>query len=487
MRTALFFVFKIVILQPMEPTLNTKNNALVLFEDWLNTYLNFERLPKKDIFWLDTVEFLCRRFDNPQLAVPCIHVAGSKGKGSVSAMISSILEAAGHPTGLYTSPHILSLSERIGRAHSPLPEAVYEAAVREMVTKVDSIIPETLPGQRDLTWFELITVFSFLCFREANVDWAVFETGLGGRLDATNVVQPEAAVLTPIELEHTEYLGSTLEQIAGEKAGIIKQGKPVIVSFQHTGKEAVKDVFRTYADERHAPLFFIEDELENLSYVLPATLADAEKGMNVTIAFKKGFNRPISAHLKLMGKVQAENAALAAFTVKKLLPEISESQIEKGLENAVLPGRFELVRSKSGSLIILDGAHTADSIQNTLETLAAVTDDAHLLFACAKDKNDACMVHQLCESKLFSNITITRPGELKTSDFSHLAATVQSELDTLKGTGYSIPAVHGSIDYAESITQALLQAKTAGKPLLVTGSFYLVAEVKKILAAEQSK
>ncbi len=477
----------------MDTELNTRNNALALFEEWLDSYLNFERLPKKDIFWLDTVDFLCHRFDNPQLAVPCVHVAGSKGKGSVSAMISSILEAAGHPTGLYTSPHIVSLAERIGTAHGPLSEDVYESAIRDMVARVESIIPEQLPGQRDLTWFELITVFSFLCFRNAKLDWAVYETGLGGRLDATNIVQPKATVLTPIELEHTEFLGNTLVQIAGEKAGIIKQNTPVIVSFQHTGGQSVKNVFRQKAQELNAPLHYIEDELESLTWELPSNLEDAAKGMTVTMSFKNDlFSRPISTSLKLMGSVQAENAALAAFTAKLIEPDITEVQIEEGLSRATLPGRFEISGAKNGSTIILDGAHTANSIQNTLETLQSLcaadqTPDAgkcHLLFACAKDKNDTVMVQKFLESELFSHVTITRPGELKSSDFDHLSMVVESEAEKLVKSGRKMPEIAGNRDYIQSISEAIKTAEDEHATLLVTGSFYLVAETKKILASQ---
>ncbi|MCQ2981131.1 MAG: bifunctional folylpolyglutamate synthase/dihydrofolate synthase [Treponemataceae bacterium] len=463
--------------------------ALTWFEEWLDNYLNFERLPKKDIFWLDTVEFLCRLFNNPQDDIPCVHVAGSKGKGSVSAMISSILEAAGYPTGLYTSPHIISLAERIGRAHGPLPEAVYEAAVREMCHRVDAIIPETLPGQRDLTWFELITVFSFLCFRQAKLDWAVFETGLGGRLDATNVVHPRATVLTPIELEHVEFLGDTLEKIAGEKAGIIKPDTPAIVSFQHTGGESVKNVFKTQAEKLHAPITFIEDVTESLQWELPTSLEAASRGMKTTISFKSPlFTRPITAYLHLMGKVQAENAALAAYTAKCLVPDITEEQIEKGLEQALLPGRFELTATGTGTTLILDGAHTANSIQNTLETLQSllagdkeVMPEPHLLFACARDKNDAIMVHELLSPELFSQVTLTRPGELKSSDVEHLyQVTLKETADMLKA-GKRTPTLYCSADYAETIRKAIAAAAEAHAPLLVTGSFYLVAETKKIL------
>ena len=211
-------------------------NAIDVFLDWLSDYLNFELNPKKNIFWLDTIDFLCKRFDNPQDYAPCIHVAGSKGKGSVSKMIACILEEAGYNVGLYSSPHITDFRERICKPSGFFDESVYEEAIKEMIPNVDSIID--LPGDRPITWFELVTLYAFLCFRKAKVNWSVFEVGLGGRLDTTNVIRPKICCITPIELEHTEFLGDTLEKIAAEKAGIIKNCTPVVIARQQT--ESVK-------------------------------------------------------------------------------------------------------------------------------------------------------------------------------------------------------------------------------------------------------
>src|SRR5574344_670164 len=239
----------------------SNETAIKVFQDWLDNYLDFERLPQKGIFWLDTIQFLCRRFNNPQNCAPCFHVAGSKGKGSVSKMIACILEEAGYSCGLYSSPHITDFRERIGTAHDFFPESVYEAAIREMVPRVESVIPDDLPEQRPVTWFELVTLYAFLCFRQAHVQYAVYEVGMGGRLDATNVVVPKISCITPIELEHTEYLGDTLEKIAGEKAGIIKENTPVCISVQ---KPVCREVFSQQAYKKNAPIVFIEDVIDNV-------------------------------------------------------------------------------------------------------------------------------------------------------------------------------------------------------------------------------
>ena len=222
------------------------------FKNWLDSFLNFEKLPTKNIFWLDTIEWLCKQFDNPQDSAPCVHVAGSKGKGSVSRMISSILAQAGKKCGLYTSPHIKDFYERVSINGDLLDDSLYESCAEELQKKVDGLKQGALPSNRQITWFELVTVYAFLCFRAAKTDANVFEVGLGGRLDATNIVRPKMAVINTIELEHTEFLGDTLEKIAAEKAGIIKENTPVLCAAAPAGVRAVfEDAAR---QKKRAPL-----------------------------------------------------------------------------------------------------------------------------------------------------------------------------------------------------------------------------------------
>src|SRR5574344_2902318 len=238
----------------------SETSPITVLTKWLDQYLNFEHLPQKNIFWLDTMQYLCKRFGNPENCCPSFHVAGSKGKGSISMMIAFILKRAGYNTGLYTSPHILEFIERVGTPSGQFSDEVYEKSVRELMNGVQSIIPEDLPKQRPITWFELVTLFSMLCFRDAKTDWAVYEVGLGGRLDATNVITPKCCCIGPIELEHTEYLGDTVEKIAVEKGGIIKPGVQVIIAPQ---KPSVRKVFEKIAAERGAPIIFVEDVLKS--------------------------------------------------------------------------------------------------------------------------------------------------------------------------------------------------------------------------------
>ena len=438
-------------------------NAIDVFTDWLEGYLNFERTPKKNIFWLDTIDYLCKRFDNPQDNAPCVHIAGSKGKGSVSKMIACILEAAGYKVGLYSSPHITDFRERISMPGGYFDENIYEEAIKEMVPKIESIIPENLPAERPITWFELVTLYSFLVFRKAKTDWNVFEVGMGGRLDSTNVIRPKLCCLTPIELEHTEFLGNTPEEIAAEKAGIIKNSTPVVIAKQNY--EAAKIVFREKAITRHAPYYFVEELTKNLKYNFDS------KKHKMNIHFESEiFNRPIETSLSLLGKMQLENAAMAAIAVRKLFPNLSEDIIEKGLANAKLPGRFEILEKVPGfdgiSKVILDGAHTLNSIKLSLDTLNKMFDNAkaNLLFACAADKDIKDI--SIALKHRFEKVFITRPGAVKHSD-------LEAEKEAFKNA--QIPFEADS-DYKNMIIKALKESQKDGNILLVTGSFYLVAE-----------
>ncbi len=450
---------------------------------WLDDYLNFERNPKKNIFWLDTMQYLCSLFDEPQKSAPAFHIAGSKGKGSVSAMIASILDAAGYKSGLYTSPHILDFVERIGSAHGPFAEDVYKKAADELRKKISGLSADSLPGGRAITWFELVTLYAFLCFREAKSDYMVLETGLGGRLDATNVVLPKVTCITPIELEHREFLGNTIEEIAGEKAGIIKEGVPLVVSRQ---KAEARSVFETVAKKKNAEICFI-DEVTQIQSCFSFENDSKKSAIMKTVISSTLFRRPIHADLRLLGAFQAENAALAAVAVKTAIPDLDETFIEKGLEKALLPGRFEVIslkktqkceknESQKRPFVILDGAHTVNSVTFTLETFRSLfgESDAHLLFACAADKDMKDIAPLF--SKGFSRITLTKPGAVKESNLTALTEAFDEA-----GLKYICRE-----DFVAAIHEALDNAEKAGIPLLVTGSFYLLAEVKKILQEYQA-
>ncbi|ULQ60060.1 bifunctional folylpolyglutamate synthase/dihydrofolate synthase [Brucepastera parasyntrophica] len=413
------------------------------------------------------MEFLVARFKNPEKKYNTVHIAGSKGKGSVSAMLTQIFSAAGYTAGLYTSPHILDFTERVSSAAGIFSDEMYGKASDLLVPLVESIIPENLPGGNEPTWFELVTLFAFLTFREAVVDWAVIETGMGGRLDATNVITPAASIITPIEMEHMEFLGDTLGKIAGEKAGIIKHHTPVFVSPQQ--EEALK-VLTDAAKYHSSPFFYMQDIISSISS------ETSQEGNFIFIEYKQipegpVFSRPLSTRLRFLNEIQAQNAAIAAYTAKFLLPDITESMIETGLSRAWLPGRFELIPGDVP--IVLDGAHTVKSISTTLTTFKKLfPGNNHLLFACAADKNvDA--IAELFHS--FSEITITKPGDFKETDMEKISRPFLELYGSRKVT------LTINEDYQKAIPDAILSAYQKKIPLLVIGSFYLVSEVKKIL------
>lgn len=443
--------------------------AIDVFIEWLDDFLNFERQPQKNIFWLDTIDYLCKRFDNPQDFAPSVHVAGSKGKGSVSRMIACILEEAGNKVGLYTSPHITDFRERIMMPSGFFSEDIYEKAIKELVPTIESIIPENLPAERPITWFELVTLYAFLCFRIAKVDWGVYEVGMGGRLDTTNVLRPKICCITPIELEHTEFLGDTLEKIAAEKAGIIKNCTPVVIAPQLT--DSVKIVLREKAFTRHAPIYYVDELINNSFY----SFNETKKKMKIHLESEM-FDRPIETEMSLLGRMQAQNAAMAVVTVKKLLPNLSESIIEKGLAKAKLPGRFEIVEKVPGykemPAVILDGAHTVNSIKLTVDTLNKLygTKPVNLLFGCAADK-DVEDIAKLFKCR-FKHIYLTKPGEVKASDLNKAS-------DAFKDAGLAFSA---SPDFKGMLKKAFEDSALTGSLLLVTGSFYLIAEAKKFLS-----
>lgn len=456
-------------------------NSLSFFTDWLDRSLNFERTPRKGIFWLDTMHFFTERLGHPERAYRCLHVAGSKGKGSMSMMAACVLEEAGYSVGVYTSPHILDFRERVTRPgavpDSFFPDQVYEEAARTLIAAVDSVGEKELPGGRHPTWFELVTLFAMLCFQRAGVDWVVWEVGLGGRLDSTNVVMPACCLIGPIEKEHTEFLGDTLEAIAGEKAGIMKPGVPVVVAGQQA--ESVRDVFRKKAAECGSPLIFSDRQAaaEVTGYVREAAgRGQGTVGMELCISSPL-FARPIRTTLRLLGRFQAENAALVALALKTVFPDLAGEILERGLGKACLPGRFEIVSPVKGfpavPEMILDGAHTPRSIALTMESFERLYGGGKkpvLLFACAADKDIediAILFRDRCAA-----VVLTRPGAAKAADMGRMERAFRAA-----GIVFTL-----NPDYRQAIGDALREADRAAVPLLVTGSFYLVAEVKQYLS-----
>jgi len=427
-------------------------------------YVNVEKGQSTELR-LDRMRSLCAALGDPQASWPSLHVAGSKGKGSVSTMMARILSAGGLKTGLYTSPHLLRWKERISLAGDEMPEDAILEASDEVLPLVDGKAAQDFPGDALPTYFELTTLIAFCAFRRVGCDAVSLETGLGGRLDSTNVSPSLASVITPLELEHTEWLGGTLSLIAAEKAGIVKPGRPCYLSAQEP--EAREVVARACA-ERGSPL------RETSALVSVSDVQVGLGGTAATLAFAPGsplaarFPAGLRAATSLVGAVQADNMALAALAAAESFPAIGEREILAGLAGATLPARFEVLRADPA--VVLDGAHTPRSASLTLATFESLFPGPKaLLFACAADKRRDELARILAPR--FDRITITAPGTFKKSE-PEAVWRLFRELS---------PRARLIADTAGAVRAATAEASALGMPLLVAGSFYLCAEADPII------
>jgi dihydrofolate synthase/folylpolyglutamate synthase len=408
---------------------------------------------------------------HPERCAPSFHVAGSKGKGSVTGMLASILEAMGLRTARYVSPHVSDFRERITLDGKFLDEGTYIAAGKELRELANTLGDTTKAGFRLFTgsgpddapptYFELLTMYYFLCARLARCEAMAVETGMGGEQDPTNILDSAAALITVIELEHTEYLGNTLEAVAGAKAGIIKPGRPLILAEQD---DEALGVFRRTAAERNSPLLYFPEiaEIRELSI--------REGRTDFTLAFKKPgyFDEPLRLSLGIVGEAQALNAGLAVTALKTLYPSLEGETIRRGLEGFTLPARFENLRP-GASPVIIDGAHTEKSVELCANTFTALYGSGGLLiFGCAAGKNAGAMAAIL--TPLFSRIIITAPGYYKASD----PGEVYEAFSRAGGRAELIfmPETAQAIDYV------LEEGLKTGLPVLGTGSFYLAGDIR---------
>ncbi|ADJ26997.1 FolC bifunctional protein [Dehalogenimonas lykanthroporepellens BL-DC-9] len=356
--------------------------------DWLYGLVDYETagLPRNPAnFNLRRVALILERLDNPHLKVRTVHIAGSKGKGSTAAMIAAVLSRAGYRTGLYTSPHLSETTERFKVDGSDMTPEEFVAGIgvlRPLVTEINAS-----PRYGRLTVFEVMTALGFMFFAGRGAVWQVIETGLGGRLDATNVVLPELTVLTSIGLEHTEVLGHTLAAIAGEKAGIIKPGVPVVSAPQPPEALAV---IEQVAAERNAQLVTVD-----LSLLTPSVVTGDRQSFIVT-----GQRDTYRVNLPLLGGYQRLNAAVALQALETLADrglELEKADIESGLAAVVWPGRFQIVSRRPWTII--DGAHTPAAAAEFVGSLRSMLLDrprpAVLVIGVSADKDVAGMAEPL--------------------------------------------------------------------------------------------
>jgi dihydrofolate synthase/folylpolyglutamate synthase len=386
------------------------------------------------------------------------------------------LEAAGFRAARYMSPHINDIRERICLDGSYFDEEIYCAAGNELreITEVrlpalaNPLFDETAADGCEPTYFELLTLFFFLCARRGKCDVMAVETGMGGRLDSTNVLDPLVSVITIIELEHTAFLGNTIAEVAGEKAGIINYGKPLILKKQ---KNEALEIFRNKTKEKESLLLYFP-EIAEIS-----DLKIHHSGTDFTLSFNSAhlhgeplFPTPLSLSVPIPGKVQAENAALAIAAVKTAFPKTGEDAVIQGLKNFYIPGRFEKIAETPP--FIIDGAHTPESLALCIETFCSLYGGGGvLLFGCAADKDAAAMAKIACAH--FAKIFITTPGTFKASNpsFVYEVFAAHEEQDKVLLIEDTQRAVKEAVDFAHS----------KNIPVLGTGSFYLVSEIRNFV------
>ncbi|MBI4515573.1 MAG: bifunctional folylpolyglutamate synthase/dihydrofolate synthase [Deltaproteobacteria bacterium] len=392
-------------------------------------------------FKLERVALALRALGDPQHQYPCLHVAGTNGKGSVAAMLHAILQAAGHRVGLYTSPHLLRFTERIRIGGEEISETEVVAYTREIHSAA------TIRGI-ELTFFEFVTAIGLLAFARRAVDCAVIEVGLGGRLDATNVIDPEAAVITTIGRDHQEYLGDTITAIAAEKGGIIKPGRPVVIGRMPA---AAKQVLRDLAAQRGASLVDASEAIE-----VGGTGTLRLRGLGWDVAGIK---------LGLRGRFQIENAATALAAAASVRERfgVTADAVRAGLAGVRWPGRLEVV--STAPLLILDGAHNEDGIATVVAELPVLIGarPLHLLFAVMRDKHWHAMVERL--GPVVRSATVTsvlpprgEPPERVAAEFRRFCPVE-------------------TISDPRAALAAILARVPPDAAVLVTGSLYLVGAV----------
>ncbi|MGD9211162.1 MAG: folylpolyglutamate synthase/dihydrofolate synthase family protein [Desulfobacteraceae bacterium] len=398
---------------------------------------------------LDTIKDMLNILGNPHLSYRCIHIAGTNGKGSIASWLATILRDAGHRTGLYTSPHLVKFNERIQINGQPISDdrvvALYEAVL------------SSNKGERQATFFEFATAMALHEFALNKVEWAVIETGMGGRLDATNIIHPELTIITNISLEHKEYLGDTLSQIAEEKAGIIKHNIPVITGVTQNN---VVRVIEDACHQQKAPCYRKGKDFRTRRKT---------NGHVDYYGIRTSFKDIV---IKLVGNHQLDNAALVLAACEELIEQgidLPEHIIQKGLSNNFWPGRLEKVLESP--LVIFDGAHNlmaakvlSDYLKNELKGISTT-----LVIGILDDKPYQTMLKTLVPS--CQHIILTRPKINRALAPKKLLNVVNK--------------IHSKAEIIDDVATAVQTAIERSQPsdaVCVAGSLYVVGEAKEAFA-----
>lgn len=393
----------------------------------------------------------------PHRAFPCVLVGGTNGKGSVAALLADIFRAAGYRTGLYTSPHLVRPEERIAVDGTEISREDWTLLFDLTLRSIEQGLADgTLPHRP--TYFETMTALAFQYFATRPVEMAILEVGLGGRLDATNVVRPEVSVITSVSYDHQQYLGNTLEEIAFEKAGILKPGIPAVVG---PCASAARETIRSHARDAGSPVVWTEDG------ATADVLGSDEGRYRFDLRTQKRHYGDLK--LRLAGRHQVVNAATALLACELLAEQswdLTEPALRRGLAEAFLPGRLEAVRPG----LTLDGAHNEEAAR-ALEAFWRdhLPGPVHLVFGAMRDKDIPALGRVLFPRA--QSVTLTRVHSPRGEEPERIAAL--------------LPEFAPKYAFAATVGEALAQLPPEGTTL-VAGSFYLVGEVKEWLASPQA-
>ncbi len=416
-------------------------------------------------FNLDRMKKLLSLVGNPHKKTPSVHIAGSKGKGSTATMLAKMLESNGYSVGLYTSPHLVHLHERI-RVNSNM---ISDSEMLGLMNRIHASLEKLEKKDNSPTFFEIMTAFAFMYFVDKDVDIAVIETGLGGRLDSTNVIKPEVIGITSLSIDHQVQLGNTLDSIAREKAGVFKKGIPIVTVQQDN---VAMKVLKKEASLVNAPLSVTGTDID-FSYRFETS---REHGPHTRICLTTPTSKFEHLRVPLHGKHQAINCGLALAMLDKLKAngyDIDNEKVMEGLHDVSLLGRMEIIHQDPR--IMIDGAHNASSIRALIHAIGQNIpyDSMVVIFGCNSDKDVPGMLEQLQYGA--DKVIFTRSNSPKAMPPQDLA-DAYSEICTKM------------CQMSSSLGEALQLANSAVSRedlICITGSFYLIGQAKTRFAKKK--
>ena len=423
------------------------------YDETITWLYSFEKFGIK--LGLDRIKFICKKLANPQNSYKIIHVGGTNGKGSVCRFLQSILTTSGYKTGVFTSPHIQRFSERFIIDN----KEISDSDVVLLFKKIKPIIDEMIKIENTPTFFEIVTAMAFLYFKEKKVDFAIIEVGLGGRFDATNIVKPLLSIITNVTLEHQDILGNNIDDIAFEKAGIIKNKIPVITASKNSALEVIKKI----AVEKDASITIINDK----------SWKKIKGGVDWQEFLISGSIKEYFVKTSIIGEHQGENIALTIETIEKLQMNgvyITDEAINESIAKTVNPGRMEIVSFEP--IIILDGAHNIAGVSYLKKTLNAdfVYNKLILILGILSDKNVKGMLEIIAP---ICDVIVTTKSQNKRATEPFKLKEITEKLN-LKNQVIAKNKADEAVKYALSIAKK-------DDLICITGSLFTVGEARDYL------